>query len=140
MTYSINHVGRTARTDRIQLAITTSTTTDDFYDFRGTKYELPVIRLGIDVPIYRMENFRTFTEQASLVARDGRAPDFFKSGQENESVQQKQHAILVDLAKQGQFPSIEVIRREGSGWTIAPDIDLAIARRDPRVSTVGEHR
>lgn len=34
----------------------------------------------------------------------------------------------------------EVIRREGSGWTISPDIDLAIARRDPRVSTVGDHR
>ena len=34
--------------------------------------------------------------------------------------------------------SREVIRREGTGWTISPDIDLAIARRDPRVSAVGE--
>lgn len=43
--------------------------------------------------------------------------------------------LLAELHETG-----EVIRREGSGWTIAPDIDLAIARRDPRVSTVGEHR
>jgi len=36
--------------------------------------------------------------------------------------------------------SREVIRREGSGWIIAPEIDLAIARRDPRVSGVSDPR
>jgi tetratricopeptide (TPR) repeat protein len=34
----------------------------------------------------------------------------------------------------------EVIRREGTGWIISPEIDLAIARRDPRVSTAGDLR
>jgi len=34
----------------------------------------------------------------------------------------------------------EVIRRDGDGWIISPEIDLAIARRDPRVSTVTESR
>lgn len=34
----------------------------------------------------------------------------------------------------------EVIRREGTGWVIAPDVDIAVARRDPRVSTVSGQR
>ena len=36
--------------------------------------------------------------------------------------------------------SREVIGREGDGWIIAREIDLAIARRDPRVSTVSDPR
>ena len=34
----------------------------------------------------------------------------------------------------------EVIRRENTGWSISPDIDLAVARRDPRVSSAGDLR
>jgi len=34
----------------------------------------------------------------------------------------------------------EVIGREGAGWIIAPEIDVAVARRDPRVSTVSGQR
>ncbi len=29
-----------------------------------------------------------------------------------------------------------IIRRDPTGWAIAPDVDIAVARRDPRVSTV----
>ena len=43
---------------------------------------------------------------------------------------------LFDALVQGR----EVIRREGAGWMIAPEIDVAIARRDPRVSTVSGQR
>lgn len=38
--------------------------------------------------------------------------------------------LLADLGE-----TREVIRRDGDGWSIATDIDLVVARRDPRVST-----
>lgn len=86
------------------------------YDFRNQKTELPVIRIDISVPIYRMENFRTFTDQTEYAVREGKPADFFRTGQENESVQQLQHEILAKLAKVGRsesvVPIIDVLKKE----------------------------
>jgi ElaB/YqjD/DUF883 family membrane-anchored ribosome-binding protein len=88
-----------------------------FYDFRSTKYDLPVIRVGIDLPVYRVENFRTYTDQHEYIAKEKKPINFFLSGQEVESVQQVQHALLFRLAKKGVaesvVPVIDVLKTDG---------------------------
>jgi hypothetical protein len=114
--YKVSLAPPVDREARIAAAIAASTKTEEFYDFRGTKVSLPVVRLPVGVPVYRMENFRTFSEQAEYCAREAKSRDFFLSGQENESAQQVQHDILVQLAKKGNksvVPVIEVLEREG---------------------------
>jgi len=88
-----------------------------FYDFRSAKYDLPVIRVGIDLPVYRVENFRTYTDQHEYIAKEKKPANFFLSGQEVESVQQVQHALLFRLAKKGKVesvvPVIDVLKTDG---------------------------
>lgn len=88
-----------------------------FYDFRSTKYDLPVIRVGIDLPVYRVENFRTYTDQHEYIAKEKKPANFFLSGQEVESVQQVQHELLFRLAKKGVaesvVPVIDVLQMDG---------------------------
>ena len=57
--------------------------------------------MPIDVPVYRMENCRTFSAQQTEIAREGLAKDFFEKGQELTTAQQAQHEILARLAKEG---------------------------------------
>lgn len=74
-----------------------------------------MVRISTGIPVYRMQNFRTFTNQAEHVAKEHAATDFFSSGQEVESVQQVQHGILAHLAERrvSDFDSIqEVLKRE----------------------------
>src|SRR5262245_16052803 len=88
----------------------------DFYDFRSTKLQLPLIRIAENLLIYRMENFRTYIDQHEYAIREKKPLDFFTTGQENEGVQQLQHDILAKLANKGVadsiVPVIEVLRRE----------------------------
>ena len=72
--------------------------------FRGKIEELPVIRLAIDLPIYRMKNGRTQVEQYQYLEETGQPEDFFKNGEENISVQRAQHKILLKLAKDEKGP------------------------------------
>jgi hypothetical protein len=65
------------------------------YDvYEGQRTMLPVIRLPLDVPVYRMANARTQTEQLAYIAEKKLKPDFFVGGQDNEEAQQAQHNIL----------------------------------------------
>lgn len=116
MGYSINLVAKSEREERIKKAIEASTKTVDFYDFRNRKHELPVITIDISVPIYRMQNFRTFSDQHQYIADENASGDFFKNGQELETVQQVQHEILVELANKGKSdtvkPVIEALEQE----------------------------
>lgn len=104
------------REAKIRASADASTTQSDFYEFRNQRTPLKVVRLDIDLPIYRAENFRTFTDQKEYTKRENKAVDFFQTGQENESVQQLQHAILVKLARTGRsdsvVPVIDVLRKE----------------------------
>ena len=77
--------------------------------------ELEVINLPIDVPIYRMNNGRTQTEQiAYLKDKGGLAADFFSAGEENETAQQAQHNILWNFAdeERGVTPITDVLKAE----------------------------
>lgn len=104
------------REAKIRASSDVSTTVMDFYEFRNQKTPLKVVRLDIDLPIYRTENFRTFTDQKEYTKRENKPADFFQGGQENETVQQLQHGILVKLARTGRAdsvaPVIEVLKKE----------------------------
>jgi hypothetical protein len=117
MAYSVKLTAPAEREALIKKALENPIGSQPFYDFRSTKFDLPVIRVGIDLPVYRMENFRTYTDQHEYIAKEKRPTNFFASGQEVESVQQVQHDLLARLAKKGVadsvVPVIDVIEKEG---------------------------
>lgn len=122
MVYQVTLLDRAQREAQIEQSIAASETSEEFYDFRGSKTNLPIIRIPLDLPVYRMENFRTFSDQAEYLVREHKPADFFKSGQENESTQQVQHEILAKLAAKGRadsvVPVIDVLEREGQRESI----------------------
>lgn len=117
MAYEIKLTAPAEREAAIAKGIKTPERKLPFYHFRDKTYELPVIRLPIDLPIYRMENFRTYTDQHEYIAKEKASGDYFSLGQELESVQQVQHGILVRLARKGVsdsvVPVINVIEEKG---------------------------
>ena len=89
-----------------------SNETHTFYEYQNRRVELPIVRLDIAVPIYRLTNYRTRTAQLKYIHDYGVASDFFSAGQENESAQQAQHDILTVFAKQGRAASVLPILAE----------------------------
>ncbi len=116
MSYDIRLMSRAEREVLIRKGVTSSREVNEFYEFRNTKYSLPVIRIDINIPVYRMENFRTFTDQKEYITVNKKEADFFSKGQESESCQQVQHEILSALARKGKsdsvVPVIDVLRKE----------------------------
>lgn len=116
MTYNIRIVDRAERSARITTGRQSPIATEKLYDFRGATADLPVIQLPIGMPVYRMENFRTFTDQRVVITKKGLKQNYFVQGQETESIQQEQHALLDALAKKASTsvtPVIDVLRKEG---------------------------
>ncbi len=117
MAFEIEIVPRSERETLIAKRLENSTEEGEpIYDFRGDKYTPKVIKLGINVPIYRMENCRTFSAQQSEMAVHGFEKDYFSKGREKSSVQQAQHEILTKLAKRGTtsvIPIIDVLKKDG---------------------------
>ncbi|MED4856267.1 hypothetical protein [Bacillus atrophaeus] len=72
--------------------------------FRGKMRECPVIRIPIDLPIYRMKNGRTQVEQFLYIREQNESNDFFKNGEENQTVQFIQHQFLLKLSKDNKGP------------------------------------
>jgi hypothetical protein len=66
--------------------------------YEGQRTMLPVVRLPLDVPVYRMANARTQTEQLAYITEKKTPPSFFAAGQDNEEAQQAQHNILRGFA------------------------------------------
>jgi hypothetical protein len=95
---------------------------ESFHAYQNREHELPVIFVPLELPIYRMANYRTRTAQQSLVRREKKATDFFKQGQENEAAQQAQHDILVKFAETGRkgsvTPIVDVLEIEGQTQSI----------------------
>ncbi len=117
MPYQVKLVSRLEREAKIRAALLAPKGEEDFYYFRNQKTKLKVVRIDIGLPIYRVENCRTYTDQKEFVVREGKPTDFFLSGQENESVQQLQHDILAKLAGTGRAdsvtPVVDVLKKEG---------------------------
>jgi hypothetical protein len=115
--YKIVLKDRAQREVQIAAGVAASTKTEEFFDYKDSRTELPVIHVPIDLPVYRMENFRTFSEQAEYLVREKKDKAFFRVGQENESAQQVQHEILAKLAEKGKADSVmpvaTALRHEG---------------------------
>lgn len=84
--------------------------------FRSGRMTLPVVPLPLELPIYRMQNYRTRTAQMSYIRERGLSATFFSEGQENQEAQQAQHTLLYRMAQQGQgesvVPIVRVLQRE----------------------------
>jgi len=67
--------------------------------FRGQTLDLPMIRVPIELPKYRLANGRTVSLQAEFLARnEGYPKDFFGKDPEIWEAQEMQHKLLLDLS------------------------------------------
>lgn len=81
-----------------------------FHQFQNATQLLPIIRLPIELPIYRMANGRTRTEQLKYIRQHQVAANFFASGQENQDAQQVQHDLLDAFSKKGTTSIIPIAK------------------------------
>lgn len=109
MTYKVTVLSARVREEQIAGLLTDSKKTEPFYEYQNRAHDLPLIVLPINVPIYRMANYRTRTAQQAYIRREGKPAEFFRQGQENEAAQQIQHDLLVKFAEQGRKGSVTPI-------------------------------
>lgn len=142
MSYVVKLTAPAEREILIENALKSPVRFEAFYDFRSTKYDLPVVRINIDLPVYRMENFRTYTDQHEYIAKEKQSANFFARGQELESVQQVQHALLLRLAKKGVsesvVPVIEVLEKEGQRESILITASGVVVNGNRRLAAMRE--
>jgi hypothetical protein len=84
------------------------------YEDKNTS--LSVITLDIGLPIYRMANGRTQTDQLAYIADAKSDPTFFSAHEEDVAAQRAQHKILSILADTGTesiMPISEELGRTG---------------------------
>jgi hypothetical protein len=141
MKYEIKLTPRSEREAIIQKRVEASTETDILYDFRGDKATLKVISLPVDLPVYRMDNCRTYSEQQDFLAKETREKTFFSKGQELSSVQSVQHTILVKLAKRESTSVssiIEVLSKEGQRGPLLITNTGVVVNGNRRLSAIRE--
>lgn len=92
---------------RVEIAAKANASKDTrpFFEYSETE-RLSVVRLSLKTPVYNMRNYRTQTRQRAYIHRNNLPSAFFLSGQEDESAQGVQHAILWELAQRGVGDSI----------------------------------
>ena len=116
MTFEIHVKPRSERQAVISKELEASESMDVLDDFRGEPIDLKVVSLEIGLPVYRMANCRTFSEQQNTIAKKGLDQTFFSKGQESTEAQNEQHGILLKITK-GAKASIanidEVLTLEG---------------------------
>lgn len=117
MEFAISISTMSERKEIIRQRVENATKKSSIHDFRGeAEYQLPVIKVDVSLPIYRMGNCRAFSAQQSVIAKNGLDKDYFVKGQEKSSVQEEQHNILARLAKKGKsnvVPIYEELERVG---------------------------
>ncbi len=101
-----------ARSQIIAQKCESSTQKETFFQYLSGAVELPVIQVELNLPVYRLSNYRTQTQQEKYIRDRKASVDFFRNGQENVSAQEAQHKILLEFAK------------TGSGETIIPIYDV----------------
>jgi hypothetical protein len=72
--------------------------------FQGRPQDIPIIRVPIDLPKYRMANGRTASLQVEYLARNPKArADLFTGDPELWDAQEAQHGLLLQLSKQADL-------------------------------------
>lgn len=141
MGYTIKLTPRSEREITVSNRVAASDETDFLYDFRGEKTALKVVVLPIDLPVYRMDNCRTYSEQQDAIAREGLGADFFSKGQESTKAQTYQHQLLVKLAKHSSetiSSIIEVLKKEGQRGPILITSTGVVVNGNRRLSAMRE--
>ncbi|MET3663345.1 hypothetical protein [Aquamicrobium ahrensii] len=142
MSYIAKITPRSEREAMIEKRVSASTEFGEtIFDFRSGTYTPKVISLPISVPLYRMENCRTFSAQQTEIAREGLDKDYFAKGQELTTAQQSQHEILVKLAKQGTesvTPIIAVLQQDGQREPILISSSGIVVNGNRRLSAMRE--
>jgi hypothetical protein len=117
VTYKIQIIAPVNRAATIASKVVVTAEKREFHEFRNRKLQLPLIQVPIGLPVYRVENFRTFTDQRDYITTEGKSADYFSAGQESEEVQQAQHKLLYRLALKGKADSVvpvsDVLEAEG---------------------------
>lgn len=110
MVYKIRITPKHEREAQITRSCESSVERTTFHEYQNVPQQLPVVRLPIELPIYRMANGRTRTGQLKYIRQHQIAPHFFTAGQENQDPQQAQHDLLDKFSKEGTT-SIEPIAK-----------------------------
>jgi hypothetical protein len=139
--YEIKLTPRSEREAVIQKRLESSTETDTLWDFRGDKATLKVISLPVEMPVYRMDNCRTYSEQQDAIAKGGLDKTYFAKGQELSIVQAMQHTILVKLAQKettSVSPILGVLENEGQRDPILITSTGVVVNGNRRLSAMRE--
>jgi hypothetical protein len=142
MLYKVQITAPVSRTATIASKVVATKDKRDFFEFRNRKMELPLIQVPIELPVYRMENFRTFTDQRDYISAEGKAADYFAKGQESEEVQQAQHQLLYRLSLKGKADSVvpvsDVLESEGQRQPLLITADGVVVNGNRRLAALRE--
>lgn len=84
------------------------------FRFREKMRDLDLVRVPVDIPIYRMKNGRTEAEQDDHLLKHPELPaDFFSAGEENADTQRVQHDLLLEKSKDHLRPIYETLKQSG---------------------------
>ncbi|WP_158817594.1 hypothetical protein [Methylocapsa sp. S129] len=139
--YEIKLTPRSEREAVIQKRLESAIDTDVLWDFRGEKAVLKVISLPVDLPVYRMANCRTYSEQEDAIAKGGLDKNYFAKGQELSTVQAAQHALLAKLAKKESTSVssiLDVLETEGQRNPILITSTGTVVNGNRRLSAMRE--
>lgn len=139
--YEIKLTPRSEREAVIRKRLEAATETEILWDFRGDKATLRVISLPVDLPVYRMDNCRTYSDQQDAIAKNGLDRTYFSKGQELSTAQQSQHAILAKLAKREATsisPIMGVLETEGQRAPILITSTGVVVNGNRRLSAMRE--
>ena len=143
MSYIVKVTPRSQREALISNRVCASKTFGEkIYDFRSDSLTPPVISVPVELPVYRLENCRTFSAQQTEIAKKGLEGSFFDKGQELSTAQQTQHEILVKLSvkeKEGSVAQImDVLRQEGQREHLLMTSTGVIVNGNRRLSAMRE--
>lgn len=139
--YEIKLTPRSEREAIIQKRLESATDTTTLWDFRGDKATLRVVSLPVDLPVYRMGNCRTYSEQQDAIAKGNLDLNYFAKGQELTTVQTVQHAILARLARKeatSVSPILGVLEAEGQRDPILITSTAVVVNGNRRLSAMRE--
>ena len=101
MVYKIRVVPKHEREAHITRCAASSQEKATFHEYQNSPQQLTVVRVPIELPIYRMANGRTRTDQLKYIRQHQSPAAFFANGQENQDAQQAQHELLDTFSKEG---------------------------------------
>lgn len=108
MKYKVKVTPKHERESNIAAASQSPIERTTFHEYQNAAQQLPVIRVPIELPIYRMANGRTRTEQLKYLRQNALTPTFFSAGQENQEAQQAQHGLLEQFSREGSNSIIPI--------------------------------